>query len=70
MSREPKRGELGMGKELIVDIEVNHRGTHDLYIDDIIALTLDVPGTNNLETNTHGGTNCIRNFASGQRTTS
>jgi hypothetical protein len=49
MNREPKRGELGMGKELIVDIKVNHRGTYDLYIDDIIALTLDVPGTNNLE---------------------
>jgi len=33
------------GRELIADIPINDRGTHDIYIDDIIALTVDVPGT-------------------------
>ena len=40
---------LASGKDLIVDIPINNRGTHDIYIDDIIALTLDIPGSNNLE---------------------
>ena len=40
---------LAAGRELVVDIEINPRGTHDLYLDDIIGLTLDVPGSNNLE---------------------
>jgi hypothetical protein len=34
------------GAELIVDIPINPRGMHDLYIDDIIGLTVDIPGTN------------------------
>ena len=41
--------QLGLGRELIVNIPINHKGTHDIYIDDLIALTLDIPGTNNLE---------------------
>jgi hypothetical protein len=40
---------FGIGKELIVDIEVNPRGTHDIYIDNMILLTVDTPGTNNLK---------------------
>ena len=40
---------LGVGRELIVNIPINHRGMHDLYLDDIIALSLNIPGTNNLE---------------------
>jgi hypothetical protein len=40
---------FGIGKELIVEIEINPRGTHDIYIDDMIPLTVDIPGTNNLE---------------------
>ncbi len=35
------------GAELIVDISVNPRGTHDIYIDDIIGLTVAIPGSNN-----------------------
>ncbi len=35
-------------KELIVDIEVNPRETHDICIDDMIPLTVDIPGTDNL----------------------
>ena len=40
---------LGAGRELAVDVPVNPRGTHDQYLDDIVGLTLDVPGSNNLE---------------------
>jgi hypothetical protein len=35
-------------KILIVDIEVNPRGTHDIYMDDMIPLMVDIPGTDNL----------------------
>jgi len=40
---------LGLGKDLIVSIPINPRGTHDIYIDDLIGLTLDVPGSNNVQ---------------------
>jgi hypothetical protein len=40
---------FGVGRELVVDIPINPRGTYDLYLDDIVGLTLDVPGSNNLE---------------------
>ncbi len=36
------------GLELIVDIEVNPRGTTDSYIDDFVSLTVDEEGTDNL----------------------
>ena len=39
---------FGIGKKLIVDINVNLRGIHNIYVDDMIPLTLDIPGTNNL----------------------
>jgi hypothetical protein len=39
------------GAELIVDIPIDPREMHDLYIDDIIGLTVDIPGTNHI---THG----------------
>ena len=39
---------FGIGKELIVDINVNPRGIHNIYVNDMIPLTLDIPGTNNL----------------------
>ncbi len=39
---------FGIRKELIVKIEVNPRGTHDIYIDDMIPPTVDIPGTDNL----------------------
>ena len=35
------------GKELIVDVEVDKRGTHEMYLDDLIGLTIDLPHTNN-----------------------
>jgi hypothetical protein len=37
-----------IGKEMIVNIEMNPRGIHDIYIDDMIPLTVDIPGTDNL----------------------
>ena len=40
---------FGIGQELIVDIDVNPRGFNDVYIDDMIPLTVDIPGTDNLE---------------------
>ena len=36
------------GLELIVDIEVNPRGTTDAYIDDFVSLTVNEEGTDNL----------------------
>jgi hypothetical protein len=39
---------IGIGKELIVDINVNLSETHDIYIDDMILFTVDIPGTDNL----------------------
>ncbi len=36
------------GAELIVVIPVDPRGTHDIYIDNIIGLTVDIPGSNNV----------------------
>jgi hypothetical protein len=37
------------GKELIVDVDVHHRGTHDIYIDNLVGLGLDLPNCNNRE---------------------
>jgi hypothetical protein len=39
---------FGIRKELIVEIELNPRGTHDIYINDMIPLMVDIPGTDNL----------------------
>ncbi len=39
---------FGIGKELIEDIEIDPKGIHNIYIDDMIPLTVDLPGTNNL----------------------
>ena len=39
---------FGIGKELIVDINVNLRGIQDIYINDMIIITVGIPGTNNL----------------------
>ena len=35
------------GKELIVDVPVDPRGTNEVYIDDIIGLAVDFPGSGN-----------------------
>jgi len=40
---------FGEGKELIVDIPVDPRGTTDVYIDDTVGLTVDLPESNNCE---------------------
>ena len=37
------------GKYLIIDIPVDARGTADVYIDDKIALTVDVKDSNNVQ---------------------
>jgi hypothetical protein len=39
---------FGQGKDLVVDIPINPRGTQDIYIDDIICLTLDILGTDHV----------------------
>ena len=36
------------GLELIVKIPIDPRGIHDIYIDDIINLTIDIPGTDHV----------------------
>jgi hypothetical protein len=36
------------GKELIVNIPINPCGMHDIYINDIICLTLDILGTDHV----------------------
>jgi hypothetical protein len=36
------------GVKLIVKIPVDPRGTHDVYIDNIIGLTVNIPGSNNV----------------------
>jgi len=38
---------FGAGRDLIVDVPVDPRGTADIYIDDIIGLSVDVEGSNN-----------------------
>ena len=37
------------GKELAVDIAINNQGTHDMYIDNLIGLSINLPNTNNIE---------------------
>jgi hypothetical protein len=39
---------FGQGKELVIDIPINPRGMHDIYIDVIICLTLDILGTDHV----------------------
>ena len=40
---------FGEGRELIVDVPVDPRGTADVYIDDTIGLTVDLPKSSNCE---------------------
>jgi hypothetical protein len=37
------------GKELAVHIEVSDRGTHEMYLDDLIGLGIDLPNTSNIK---------------------
>ncbi len=39
---------FGQGKKLIVNIPINPQGMHDIYIDDIICLTLNILGTDHV----------------------
>ena len=36
------------GTELIVNIPINPRGLYDVYINDVILLTVNIPGTDNI----------------------
>jgi hypothetical protein len=38
---------FGKGKELIVNVDVNKFGIHDIYIDNLIGLGIDLPDTDN-----------------------
>ena len=44
----PDNTPFAPGTELIVDVEVDEKGTHEMYLDDLIGLTIDLPGTDNL----------------------
>ena len=37
------------GKDLIIDVPIDARGTADVYIDDTIALPVDVEDSNNVQ---------------------
>jgi hypothetical protein len=39
---------FGKGKELIVNIDVNPKGMNDVFVDDIIPITVGLPGTDNM----------------------
>ncbi len=39
---------FGEGQELIVDIDVDARGTNNRYIDDLISLVIEIEGSDNL----------------------
>lgn len=39
---------FGEGRELIVDIDVDPRGMNDVYIDDVISLTVEIESMDNL----------------------
>jgi hypothetical protein len=39
---------FGKGRELIMDIDVDPRGMNDIYIGDVISLTVEIEGTDNL----------------------
>ncbi len=39
---------FGEGRELIVNIPINPRGINDIYVDDIIPLTVGLPNTDNM----------------------
>ena len=38
LRKSEDKEQFGLGKELIVNIPINHKGTHDIYIDNLIAL--------------------------------
>jgi hypothetical protein len=38
---------LAPGKDLIVDVDVDNRGTHEMYLDDLIGVGIDIPNTDN-----------------------
>ena len=40
--------QFGEGKEIIVNIPINPRGMNDVYVDDIIPLTVGLPNTVNM----------------------
>ncbi len=39
---------FGKGRELIVEIEIDPRGTNDIYIDDFVSLTVKIEGADDL----------------------
>ncbi len=38
-----------IGREIIVNVPIDHRGYTDVYIDDMMGLTIDLPGTRNAD---------------------
>ncbi len=37
------------GRELIIDVPINHQGYADVYIDNMTGLTINLPGTQNAD---------------------
>jgi hypothetical protein len=37
------------GRELIVDVPIDHKGYADIYIDNMTGLTINLPGTQNAD---------------------
>lgn len=44
----PDNTPFAPGKDLIVEVEVDERGTHEMYLDDLVGMCIDLPETNNL----------------------
>ncbi len=45
----PNNVPFGIGKELIVNVEINPRGIHDIYINNLVGLGLDLPDCDNMK---------------------
>lgn len=59
---------FGEGRDLIVNIDVNPKGRNDMFVNDIIPLTVGLPGTDNmLHATTQRVTKTIPHHVSPQR---
>jgi hypothetical protein len=45
----PDNVPFGIGKELIVNVKINPRGIHNIYINNLIGLGLDLPDCDNIK---------------------
>jgi hypothetical protein len=45
----PNKIPFAEGKEIAVNIPINDRGIHKMYMDNLIGLTIELPGTDNIK---------------------